>query len=74
MNIYYAIKGPKKGKFFDWTEDGLEELTIQKQNGKEVPAGYTGLIIPFSAMQEDVIKYPRKGQPVDERLYAHLRR
>ena len=74
MDIYYAIRGPKRGAFFDYTEDGLEEMTLTEKNGKEIPAGYTGLIIPFSALADDVIRIGRRGQGVDEKVYENLRR
>lgn len=69
MNLYIAIRGEKRGKIFDLTEDGLEELVTRKTNGRETPAGYTGLIIPFSMMADEVIKFARRGEMVDEKIY-----
>ena len=70
MDLYIAIRGFKRGKVFDFTEDGLEEMVLRKENGREVPSGYTGLIIPFAALKDDVIRLARKGQQVDKRIYA----
>ena len=70
MDLYIAIRGSKSGKIFDLTEDGLEEMVLRKENGREIPEGYTGLIVPFSAFKDDVIKLARRGQKVDERIYA----
>ncbi len=70
MDLYIAIRGSRKGKIYDLTEFGLEEMTLQNEtNGRKTPAGYTGLIIPYSALEDEIIKLARRGQQVDEKVY-----
>ena len=72
MDLYIAIRGFKRGKIFDHTEDGLEEITTRTgENGQQVPAGYTGFILPFSAMKDDIIRLARRGQQVDEKFHEY---
>lgn len=75
MNLYIAIKGPKRGKIYDLTEDGLEEMFLRTspETGHPVPTGYTGLILPFSSMEDDIIRLARHGQQVDERYFEYER-
>ena len=74
MNLFRAIRGPKRGKVFDLTEFGLEEMTMRRnKKGYDIPAGYTGLIIPYSALENDIIALARKGQQVDQKIYEYGR-
>ena len=70
MDLYIAIRGAQSGRIYDLTEFGLEEMTLRTEaNGRKTPAGYTGLIIPFTALEDVLIKLARKGQQVDEKVY-----
>lgn len=73
MDLYIAIRGLKRGKIFDFTEDGLEEMTFRIEKGRQIPAGYTGFILPFTALEDDVIKLARRGQQVDPKIYEHFK-
>lgn len=74
MNLYIAIRGNKRGTIYDLTEEGLEELYLRKnpETGQEVPAGYTGLILPFSAMEDVLLKMPtQSNRQVDKKFHEH---
>lgn len=72
MNLFKAVRGPYRGKVYDLTEFGLEEMTMRSnEKGYDVPAGYTGLIIPYSALEDDIIALARKGQQVDQKIYEY---
>jgi hypothetical protein len=66
MKLHIAIKTVpglcKRGTIYDCTEDGMEEMTYHvKPNGHKELAGYTGLILPYTALRDYVFPLKATG-------------
>lgn len=72
MDTYIAIRGKCRGRIYELTDDGLEELSFRKnEQGHLVPAGYQGLVMSFKDMQQDLIRLVRHGSTVDKKFYDY---
>lgn len=73
MNLYIAIKNVpglcKRGAIYDLSEDGMEEMTYYvKPNGHKQLAGYTGLILPYTALKDYVFPMRVSGDLANAEL------
>lgn len=50
----------------------MEEMTCREENGKRIPTGYTGIILPYKVLEEAVIRLARRGQKVDNKVNIYL--
>ena len=55
-----------QGQYWELTEDGWEQVVMQQTRLGAQPAGYTGVILPPSALLDCVIRVQQRGQGIDE--------
>jgi len=76
MDLFISIRRvpglTSPGRIYDLTEDGMEEMTCREENGKRIPTGYTGIILPYKVLEEAVIRLARRGQKVDNKVNIYL--
>lgn len=75
MNLYIAFRGHYRGQIFDRNGKWLERMDTRKIAGNTELAGYDekGLALPFSALEEDIIRFSPQRKQIDERFYELTR-